>query len=483
MSQEEQVPLTGKPTIDYGTGSWHGTAIHSLRRLSSQLSEMVAQHTGSIGTLGSMAIAVNSLTGPAMLNLPATFGRSGIIPTCVTIVFVCFLSSFCCLHMANTISKVPGNQNFKKEVEFSEAFGFFWGRPWFVATHICFFCCVSCLNISSIVDTAQVVDTFFGHWWPWGGSIALQIDDGNFQWIRWDYSMCTHRMIKDGDCVPFSGEPGLLLTLGKLVVTLVFLPLALMDLKENAHWQILGFLILLATSLQFVVQFTMSGLHFHHASLWGDSWEDLFGVVLFNFALVIAIPAWLYEREPTVDVPHIVHGSSILSAVLYIVLGILGHLAMPNVSENMLESMMSGAMGPLMQIGASIFAFAIIGLGIPLFSVLTRLNLTGSGLCSERVGHLLAVFFPFSFAWMLYDGEDVTTLLSWGGVIFTSLVAFILPLILALHVVQCFDYEGHVLVYFGYFKESVTEARLLYVLVFLAVLSVVAALIGTFWWS
>lgn len=34
-----------------------------------------------IGVLGSVSIAANSLTGPAMLCLPATYQRSGLIPT------------------------------------------------------------------------------------------------------------------------------------------------------------------------------------------------------------------------------------------------------------------------------------------------------------------------------------------------------------------------------------------------------------------
>jgi amino acid permease len=70
----------------------------------------------SIGMLGSMAIAVNSLCGPAILQLPATFQEAGIIPTTVTLILVGLLSSSCSLHMANVVSKVPGNGNFDKEV-------------------------------------------------------------------------------------------------------------------------------------------------------------------------------------------------------------------------------------------------------------------------------------------------------------------------------------------------------------------------------
>lgn len=64
----------------------------------------------------SSAIAVNSLTGPAMLCLPDTYQRSGLIPTTFTILFICLLSALCCLHMSNTISKVENNNKFQLDV-------------------------------------------------------------------------------------------------------------------------------------------------------------------------------------------------------------------------------------------------------------------------------------------------------------------------------------------------------------------------------
>ena len=50
------------------------------------LSESYSHHIGKIGFLGSMSIAVNSLTGPAMLNIPDTFQRAGVIPTTLTVI-------------------------------------------------------------------------------------------------------------------------------------------------------------------------------------------------------------------------------------------------------------------------------------------------------------------------------------------------------------------------------------------------------------
>jgi hypothetical protein len=400
--------------------------------------------------------------------------------------------------MANTISRVPGNANFKKEVEYSEAFRHFLGRNWFYFTQVLFFCCVTSLNISSIVDTANVVDTFFGHWWPWGGTAAIRVytnpavrAGGNgIKLEYWDYSLCTRTELEQGLCLPFRSGHGeveeaqdaadsLLFTLGSLVTTLFFLPVALLDLKENAMWQILGFMVLIVVCLQFIIQFSCSDtLDLSRVTLWGSEWEELLGVVLFNFALVIAIPAWLYEREPNVDVPTVVHGSNFLSCGLYITIGLLGAVAMPNVSDNMLESMMSGLFGNFLQVGASIFAFFIIGLGCPLFSVLTRLNLMGSGLCSRTTGNLLAVYFPFTMAWLLYNGSAITKLLAWGGVIFSSLVSFILPFALAVYVAQEYDYQGHVSVYYGRFTSKPQEIITTRILLAVVVVSVVMALVG-----
>ena len=270
--------------------------------------------------------------------------------------------------------------------------------------------------------------------------------------------------------------------MGYMICVAIFLPMALMDLKENAAWQIVGFIVLILASIQFSIAFVHRGLDFSGVSWWGESWSGLFGVVLFNFALVIAVPAWLYEKEASVDVPTVIQGSSLLTLILYILVGALGTMSMPNVSENMLESMESGVYGVGLQIGASIFAFFIIGLGVPLFSVLTRYSLVGSELCSTPIANLLAVYFPFGVGWLLYEGEGVTQLLSWGGVIFTSIVAFILPLLVSLHTVEEFEYHGAIDVYSSYFPSLQTnkeaQVKALKVCIVLAILSIVAAILG-----
>jgi hypothetical protein len=142
---------------------------------------------------------------------------------------------------------------------------------------------------------------------------------------------------------------------------------------------------------------------------------------------------------------------------------------------------MSGTLGVTEQLGATVFAFFIIGLGIPLFSVLTRLNLCGGGMISHSWGNVLAVYLPFGLSWFLYDGKVLTKILAWGGIAFTSVVAFLLPIVISMYVVKRFpEREGSIDVYCGYLRSPRAQLLALWVLLGLAVSSIVLAIVGNF---
>jgi hypothetical protein len=142
---------------------------------------------------------------------------------------------------------------------------------------------------------------------------------------------------------------------------------------------------------------------------------------------------------------------------------------------------MSGSLGVAEQLGATVFAFFIIGLGIPLFSVLTRLNLCGSGMVSRSLGDVLAVYFPFGLSWFLYDGKLLTKVLAWGGITFTSAVAFVLPILVSIYVVRQFpEREGSIDVYKGYLRSPRSQLIALWILLVLAVSSILLAVVGNF---
>jgi hypothetical protein len=381
---------------------------------------------------------------------------------------------------------VPGNHNFDKCIEFSDPYRIFWGPTAYKVTQVLFFLCAMCLNVAAIVDTAEVVDSVLGlH----ANSYAVSVDQSGIKMKVWSHASdgpCTHLQSKLGECDPFAdttvyGE--YLLTLGYVLTAAVFLPLCLQDLKENTHWQIFGFGILMTLSVYFCYSFWDSGkLSLHHASVWGHEWSNMLGVIMFNFALVLAIPAWLHEKKESVSAVSTVVYSTAITTALYIGVGALGGLTISHVHVNLLTPMVSGAYGQGVQVAASIFAFFIIGLDIPLFSVLTRYNLTHSGLCTTCTANLLVVWIPWGLAWIFYQGDAIGELLDWSGTLLTSAVAFILPLYLALRALVMDPEErlkGSVTIYRSSFLASrKAQIMSLYVLLFIAAAGVMLAIIS-----
>jgi hypothetical protein len=176
-----------------------------------------------------------------------------------------------------------------------------------------------------------------------------------------------------------------------------------------------------------------------------------------------------------VNATKVITGSSIASAVLYFILGTLGAMSGPNVSDNMLETFMSGKYGIAMQITSFFFCVFIVGLGIPLLSVLGRLNLTGSGY-SQLTGNIFAVYLPFGLSWLFYRGEMITELLAWGGILFTSLIGFLFPLFLAIRSLEVTDNNGSI---FGYQRPQHEKMTLQWLLV-VAFSAVCASIVGKF---
>ena len=79
--------------------------------------------------------------------------------------------------------------------------------------------------------------------------------------------------------------------------------------KENTRYQIFGFVLLICLSLQFVMTFLAGEINLTNIPLWGGEWGDMIGVILFNFVLVLAIPAICHEKKSELSIQK---GMSIL---------------------------------------------------------------------------------------------------------------------------------------------------------------------------
>lgn len=96
------------------------------------------KHLGAktITMLGSIALTMNNISGPGMLDFPATFQAAGWVPCVVVLVAVTLISSSCATLLADSMARMPCNNKFQTRVEFSDIFDFYLGQGWFKLTQV-----------------------------------------------------------------------------------------------------------------------------------------------------------------------------------------------------------------------------------------------------------------------------------------------------------------------------------------------------------
>jgi amino acid permease len=128
------------------------------------------------------------MSGPGMMGLPRVFAQAGLIPSVVTIVWIAITSSLCGSFLADSISSIPGNKSFDKQIQFSSAFEILAGRNWFILAEICFV--LSCLvqACAGIVECAHSLDGFIASFLV-GKTYGLQLYP-EVTFVTWSSSGC-----------------------------------------------------------------------------------------------------------------------------------------------------------------------------------------------------------------------------------------------------------------------------------------------------
>ena len=397
-----------------------------------------------IGGFGSYALVVNNISGPGMLDFPQAFQAAGWLPCVLCILGVAAVSAAvaCALtdahaslrkekatHATNPTSRTRAGRwrarSWKEvqsdSVEFSEMFGAAYGGAIFRGTQLLYFLNLFSQNVAAIVTTAQATDSMIAA--LFGYSYALNVPH---------FTIETWEGCKREGCVPFRlASKGLLLTAGYAFCFLTLGPLGFFTLQENMLAQKISFVLLVALTLQFLAYFVTSPDP-HRVSVIGPRPWDVVGVVIFNFAFCVTVPAWLNEKVPQVNAKRTIWAACLSSAVAYCLVGWLGGVAISRASDNVLDELTSSLAPTSVRFGGGVFAFAIIGLGVPVYCVLMRYNLRAGGL-SEFWSHILAGAGPWAVSWLVYRGHGILEVLSWSGLILNAAIDFIAPMVLVLH--------------------------------------------------
>lgn len=164
----------------------------------------------------------------------------------------------------------------------------------------------------------------------------------------------------------------------------------------------------------------------------GPDVGQLVGVVLFNYAFAITVPAWLNEKKSHVSVNTTIWGSTSILSIVYIFFGLLGAMAFSDPPSDMLSMLGSKQSSPVTRVCAALFGVIIIGCGVPIYCVLIKNTLYAGRSCDVHTSYFVGAVFPYLVSWLMYQGTMMLTVLSWTGLVVNGLVAFILPLVLAI---------------------------------------------------
>jgi amino acid permease len=291
----------------------HEDRTHSLQSCGSYTSRTldVAFGKGVITTpdktisfLGSLSLISNNTTGPAMMGLPFLVLKAGIIPVVGSIIVCAVLTSLMVTMMSDAVSSLPRNKNFDRPITFATAFRLIAGKRWAAAVELLFLMSCMVQACAALVETAQSLDGFIASFIV-GKSYALQIAP-EIRFISWDASTCDKSDDDASGCVPFAQAGSLIMTLGFVIATCIFLPFGLGHLKETIIVQILSFLCLFVLLGSFYYEFFSHGFPNWSSLRWfGGDYSQLAGVVLFNYAFSITVPSWLNEKKKDVSVNQV----------------------------------------------------------------------------------------------------------------------------------------------------------------------------------
>lgn len=411
--------------------------LNNNNKSSDALSELATvssdKSSKNINTLGSFSLIVNNLCGPAMLQFPFLFQQAGIIPTIVCILFVFLCSTLNGTLLADSIASIPGNKNFTRNVEFSTAFRLTAGDSWYILAEGLFV--ISCVvqACAGLVEAAQSLDSILASYLL-GSTWAFQFYP-EVKLIPWTPVNCHDDGVATPEatlgCTPFGGDGMLVLSLGFLLTTFIFLPLGTANLKETIFVQLIAFGSMAFLLSEFSFEFLERGFP-TEVPWFGHHTKQLAGIVLFNYAYIITVPSWLNEKKPDVSVNRIIWGTSTLASLIYIGFGLVGAMSFDHISSNALVMLASSKVHYVTRICAALFGITIIGSGVPVFCVIIKNTLINSNVCSPNWAFFWGALFPYIASWMLYQGTALANLLNWTGLVVNGLVCFLLPMILIL---------------------------------------------------
>ncbi|CAO3596993.1 unnamed protein product [Absidia cylindrospora] len=372
-----------------------------------------------IGSFGSVALLVSSMTGPGLATIPAMFQQSGwLAPLCIFII-VGFLSGCSALFVCEALSNIRGNEKFQAKVELTTIAQVYLGKKYHYFFQIMLYLALQAVNVSSIILAAQTFDgmliTIFN------GTCGLGVNPGGW--------FCQTAHVVQGNS-PFSSDDYYIFTFGFLLTAVMVIPLGFFSLVENIAVQMTSFVVLIAILIQWLAAFGEHGFDPSLLPAAGGNSTTVLGIVIFNYSYITTIPSWVNSLKPNVNIHRVLWISVIISTIFYILLGICGAMSYKMTASSDILAILTQGGTTASLVTCYLFPVAALVTSIPVFTIVIRSNLLRGQICSKPWAVFWSNFLPWIICIPLQTKDYVGTLQNWSSLFFQSTVNFILPFVL-----------------------------------------------------
>ncbi|CEP14002.1 hypothetical protein [Parasitella parasitica] len=373
-----------------------------------------------IGSFGSTALLVSSMTGPGLSTIPALFQQSGWAAPVFIFVVVAFLSGCSALFICEALSNIRGNEKFQAKVELTTIAQVYLGTKYHYFFQIMLFLSLQSVNVASIIIAAQTFDSMFITIFK--GTCGLGVSPGGW--------FCVSQSSGINGNSPFPTDDYYIFTFGFLLTAVLVIPLGFFSLVENIAVQMTSFVLLVGILIQWVTAFGQEGFDPSLISASGRNSSMVLGIVIFNYSFITTIPSWVNSLKPNVDIHRCMWVSVIMSTVFYLLLGICGAMAYKMDASSDILSILSAKGSIASKVTAYLFPVCALITSIPVFTIVIRSNLLRGEICSSAWALFWSNLFPWLICIPLQTKDWVNTIQNWSSLFFQSTVNFILPFIL-----------------------------------------------------
>ncbi|KAI8984130.1 transmembrane amino acid transporter protein-domain-containing protein [Mycotypha africana] len=373
-----------------------------------------------IGSFGSTALLVSSMTGPGLSTIPITFQQSGWVAPVFIFCIVALLSGCSALFVCEALSNIRGNEKFQAKVELTTIAQVYLGRKYHYVFQLLLFLALQSVNVASIIIAAQTFDSMLITLFK--GTCGLGISPGGWFCVSASDGLTGNSPFPDSDYYIF--------TFGFALAAAIVIPLGFFSLVENIFVQMISFIVLTAILIQWVVAFGQEGLDTSLLPASGPNATMVLGIVIFNYSYITTIPSWVNSLKPGVNIHKCMWVSVFISTIFYLVLGICGAMAYKMDPSSEILTVLSTQGSVASKVTAYIFPVCALITSIPVFAIVIRSNLLRGEICSPAWATFWSNLFPWFICIPLQTKSYVGVIQNWSSLFFQSTVNYILPFIL-----------------------------------------------------